>query len=245
MCTLTIFPQLQGFVVTMNRDEVRHRQEAGLKQSQTDDVSFVYPVDAEAGGSWIGMNDQGVAMALLNRYQAPTINNAKTRGAIIPSILPHSPVRAVEALKSLDPSAYNPFDCLLVTPQGCFHYSWNRDTVNWRQCDVDGGFMMTSSSERWHEVRDYREKQFNQWRGQGAGVDASAISQFHLAQNKTMASSATLVNREFVHTKSVVQIVVDNRAVTLDYFDQHQLVPNVSLDMLTPTDSVNFPLSNK
>lgn len=241
MCTLTVIPDQHGYVVTMNRDEYRTRQEAGLRTQHANGINYAYPVDAQAGGSWIGMNDHGVTMALLNRYQAPTIENAKTRGAIIPSILPHEPNDAVLALKSLDPSYYNPFDCVLISTEGCFHFSWNSQQVSWQQCDITNGLMMTSSSERLDEVRDYREQQFDRLRIKN--LDVSNINLFHLSQPETMASSAMFMARELTHTKSVVQIAVNKSCASLDYYNQQQLKPNVELSVLAPSERVSMPLN--
>ena len=71
----------------MNRDESRARHEAGIKAREASKVNLLFPVDGLAGGTWFGINDSGVVMALLNRYQAQHVRNPITRGKIIPNCL--------------------------------------------------------------------------------------------------------------------------------------------------------------
>ena len=78
MCTLTVYSGKKRCVVTMNRDELRTRKEAGVLHSKSiNDIRFFHPVDLVSGGTWFGVNNQGVILALLNRYQAPQTKEAK------------------------------------------------------------------------------------------------------------------------------------------------------------------------
>jgi len=94
MCTLAFWPANdQGrFFLLMNRDEAVAR--APATEVATFDASGMrgaYPLDPEGGGTWIGVNARGLALALLNEnpegWVEPVGRVFTTRGAFIPELL--------------------------------------------------------------------------------------------------------------------------------------------------------------
>jgi hypothetical protein len=72
--------------------------------------------DLLAGGSWLGVNDWGVAAAVLNRHgslgPAP---GQRSRGELVLEALDHpDAVAAAEALSHLDPRAYRTFNLIVA-----------------------------------------------------------------------------------------------------------------------------------
>ena len=114
----------------MNRDEQRTRAPA-LPPSTTmcGGNRSLYPREA-GGGTWIGVNDQGMALALVNWYSASRQRGpgAPTRGAIIPSLLRWSSGRAVrEHLGKMALDDYSPFRLLAVLPLSRELCQWGWD----------------------------------------------------------------------------------------------------------------------
>src|SRR5579875_3283713 len=73
-------------------------------------------LDLLAGGSWIGLNDWGVAAAILNRRgslgPAPGF---RSRGELVLEALDHSDAAtAAAALSALDPAAYRSFNLIIA-----------------------------------------------------------------------------------------------------------------------------------
>ena len=72
MCTLTLAWQTFAdapVVVAANRDEALDRpSEPPARVPAGDGPGFVAPRDAEAGGTWIGVNDAGVFVGITNRW---------------------------------------------------------------------------------------------------------------------------------------------------------------------------------
>ena len=69
MCTLTWFRHEAGYELFFNRDERHERAAAtGLRRGSSGGVGYLAPLDGEAGGTWLGVNEWGVTIALLNRY---------------------------------------------------------------------------------------------------------------------------------------------------------------------------------
>jgi hypothetical protein len=123
MCTVSVLPcRLGGEEVVRlacNRDEKRSRPAAlpprlfwtGARQA-------VWPTDAGAGGTWIGVNDAGLVLTVLN-VSRPSGNRVsrpdQSRGAIVPELLScGSLASALRQAATLEPARYAPFRLVLV-----------------------------------------------------------------------------------------------------------------------------------
>src|SRR5258708_172671 len=87
MCTVTYIPARDGFFLTSNRDENSGRPPAVppfLYPMKTG--SILFPRDAQAGGSWFAVHENGNALVLLNgaltRHQ-PAPPYRRSRGLIL------------------------------------------------------------------------------------------------------------------------------------------------------------------
>ncbi|MEW6210369.1 MAG: NRDE family protein [Acidobacteriota bacterium] len=71
MCTISWLRRDDGFDLMCNRDERHSRKRAfAPAMDRLRGVSFISPKDGDHGGTWIGVNQFGVALCLLNRYEA-------------------------------------------------------------------------------------------------------------------------------------------------------------------------------
>lgn len=92
MCTLTVVPLPGGRVrLAFNRDERRTRP-AGRSPARRrfGGREAVLPTDPASGGTWLAVNDAGLALALLNvNRPAPGAGRAarRSRGEVIPALL--------------------------------------------------------------------------------------------------------------------------------------------------------------
>src|SRR5205085_949351 len=92
MCTLTVVPLPDGTVrLAFNRDERRTRP-AGLPPVRRlfGPRQAVLPTDPASGGTWLAVNDAGLALAILNatpERPPATAGGNRSRGAIIPALL--------------------------------------------------------------------------------------------------------------------------------------------------------------
>ena len=68
MCTLTIVPHEDGFQLGCNRDERLSRVPAMPPRVHlVGEVVAAFPTDAQGGGTWIGVNEHGLTIGILNR----------------------------------------------------------------------------------------------------------------------------------------------------------------------------------
>lgn len=87
MCTVIVAATRSGLVVAGNRDERIDRAPARPPlQTERDGVAVLAPVDGEQGGAWTAVNSAGLAISLLNNYQAAsqaTVGEPVSRGHIV------------------------------------------------------------------------------------------------------------------------------------------------------------------
>jgi hypothetical protein len=107
--------------VACNRDERRSRPAAlGPRRYRLRLRMAVFPTDPQSGGTWIGANDAGLALALLNRTErpsaGPTLHQRPqySRGLVIPPLLEFESLQKVLSLvQTLNPGLFAPF-CLVI-----------------------------------------------------------------------------------------------------------------------------------
>src|SRR5439155_12508938 len=125
MCTLVILRRPDHrwpVLIGANRDEMIDRPWEPPGRHWPDRPEVAAGLDALAGGSWLGVNDWGVAAAVLNRHgslgPAP---GARSRGELVLEALDHADaVAAAEALSHLDPAAYRSFNLIVADNRDAF-----------------------------------------------------------------------------------------------------------------------------
>jgi hypothetical protein len=118
MCTVSIVPATDGCRVVCNRDERSTRPVARPPRAWPTEASWAtYPLDPVSGGTWIGVNDDGLVVALLNQAAArdePRLS-PPSRGSIVPTLLGCvSIAQAVNAYHALDVRRFEPFRIVMV-----------------------------------------------------------------------------------------------------------------------------------
>lgn len=99
MCTVSFLPHSRGFYLGMNRDELLTRPAAHPPRLIAHKgVTAIHPGEPE-GGTWIGISEHGICLALVNWHAVPQVAAGKlvSRGIIIPRLLP---TRSLEELRS-------------------------------------------------------------------------------------------------------------------------------------------------
>jgi Transport and Golgi organisation 2 len=125
MCTVSIVPFESGFRVACNRDERRTRPNALRPSIHTGPATTsIWPVDPVSGGTWIGVNDAGLVLVVLNRTHSGSrlaTSPLLSRGTIVPQLLQTETVQAaIEAATRLDASRFEPYTLLaLQRAQAC------------------------------------------------------------------------------------------------------------------------------
>ena len=125
MCTLVLLRRPGSpwpLLLAANRDELRSRASLAPGRHWPDRPHVRAGLDLLGRGSWLGVNDDGVAAAVLNRRG--TLGPApgkRSRGELVLEALDHAEAQvAAEALSALDPDAYRPFNLLVADAAEAF-----------------------------------------------------------------------------------------------------------------------------
>jgi Transport and Golgi organisation 2 len=125
MCTVVLLRRPQApwpLLLAANRDELRSRPWRPPARHWPDRPDVVAGLDVLAGGSWLGVNDDGVVAAVLNRVGSlgPAAGK-RSRGELVLEALDHADAAAAaKALADLDPDAYRPFNLVIADAKDAF-----------------------------------------------------------------------------------------------------------------------------
>ena len=125
MCTLVLLRRPGNgwpLILGANRDEMHDRPWTAPGRHWPDRPEVVAGRDDLAGGSWLGLNDEGVVAAILNRRgtlgPAPGL---RSRGELVLDALDHADARdAADALAALDARAFRPFNLVVADDRDAF-----------------------------------------------------------------------------------------------------------------------------
>jgi transport and Golgi organization protein 2 len=151
MCTVSIVPLARGFRVSCNRDELRTRPRASGPVIHADaGMTSIWPVDPVSAGTWIGVNDAGVVLVLLNRSDRLTrqmTSATESRGTIIPRLIHQVTVQKVlEAALRLDQFRFAPFTLVALHGGLGLSLTMNATRRILRSHDLSRPHLFTSSS---------------------------------------------------------------------------------------------------
>ncbi len=130
MCTLVILRRpghAWPLLFAANRDEMLDRPWQPPERHWPDRPEVVAGRDELAGGTWLGVNDHGIAAAVLNRLGSlgPSTDK-RSRGELVLEALDHADAAAAaEALAKLNGSAYRSFNLVIADNRDAY---WVRST---------------------------------------------------------------------------------------------------------------------
>ena len=125
MCTLILLSRPGHdwpLLLAANRDEMADRPSKPPGRHWADRDHVVAGLDMLAGGSWLGVNDQGVVAGLLNRRNSLGPDETKrSRGELVLEALDHADAAsAASFLEDLRPEAYRPFNLIIADDRDRF-----------------------------------------------------------------------------------------------------------------------------
>ncbi len=169
MCTLSVVPLAPDVVrLAFNRDESRTRP-AGLppRVHRFGPRTAALPTDPTSGGTWLAVNDAGLALAVLNVNLPDRDRNAPrppcSRGTVIPALLEcESPSAALAACERFTYCDFAPFRLVLVGQGVVADVRWDGREPMVMSRLVSGPQMFTSSGLGDHLVEGARRELFDE-----------------------------------------------------------------------------------
>lgn len=219
MCTASWRHAADGFELHFNRDEsVRRGRARPPEPLEVEGVRALAPIDADAGGTWLGVNEHGLAVALLNAWDLrDDPREPRSRGLLVRDLLAAADVRgAVARLAREDLARYRGFTLLFLAPGGAAGVRhWDGRALG----ELPPERPLASSSLDGGRARNERRALFARLAGDGPEPSREALERFHASHEPERGPWSPCMHRLEAATVSASQVRVDARAVGLRYAD--------------------------
>ena len=222
MCTVSWLHHGSGYQLFCNRDERLSRARAsGPEITQRDGVRFLSPTDLAAGGTWIGTNEFGVSLCLLNGSPKGADcgeRQYKSRGLLLPELLTAaSLVEASERVWNFDLLSLSPFTLAALEPgQHTAMIEWNG-----REKAVlpygDPYMPLASSSLDPEGVQTKRRDEFHRRLNSAGALDSDLLLTFHMSHGAEPDAYSPCMHRPDAETVSFSWVKVTDSEIRFSY----------------------------
>ncbi|GAA3609674.1 NRDE family protein [Flavivirga amylovorans] len=220
MCTVTIIPKANnGFVLTSNRDEAPNRISIEPDFYITNGVKTLYPKDRLAGGTWIGLSEKNRVVCVLNgafKIHERKSSYRKSRGVLAKDLMIANNIEdAVEIYNFQD---IEPFTIVIIdwnTSLKFYELVW--DGVNKHFKQLPNEPKIWSSSTLYNEAMKRERLSWFESFKKDHVLDAVSLSKFHRTAGMDNEDFGVIMNRGFVKTTSITQVVKEEDTVTMQY----------------------------
>jgi len=229
MCTLTWLYDQHGLRIYFNRDEKRTRLPATPPVIQIiRGVRVLAPIDGNAGGTWLAVNEFGLAVAVLNYYEAEASAPAgsgdfNSRGQLVLDLAAsRDGHEAIDQLHHLDHRAYRPYILALFTPdQAGLMARWNGRQFS--EIDLNRQPLpVTTSSFRTEEVLNARKKLFQEMLAGKNGITDDLLLNYHRSRSELGGAHSVTMSRPDACTVSFNAVTIGNSDVSFLYEERDQ-----------------------
>lgn len=231
MCTVTLVPKAgakHAFRMACSRDENHRRADAQVPiqpapNPHAEERLALMPIDPSSGGTWVAVNDAGLALTLLNdNLPDPPVGRGCSRGTVIPMLTQAATIQeAVTLAKQIQRDRMMPFR--LVICDGQTLLLWRSietidqaDVTPWTRTPT----MFTSSGLGDHLVQGPRQTLFDQWFDNDPSTHLERQRDFHRHQWPGKEHLSVNMYRKDARTVSYTVVDVESAIATLQYYAQ-------------------------
>lgn len=222
MCTVSWIHREDGYLLLFNRDELRTRKPASAPRiEQRNGVPFIAPLDGDHGGSWIAVNQFGLSLCLLNRFDdspGEIIRDYKSRGLLLHELIDCSNLKMVsDRVVDAKCLRFRPFTLVtLVAGQPSLLIDWTgSETIT--KNHAESHMPITSSSLREGNVVLERKGQFQEMVLERSRVDEDLLFQFHRSHLPERGPASVCMHRPDARTVSMSTVIVTQKAIEFVY----------------------------
>jgi hypothetical protein len=195
MCTVVFIPKGDKYFFASLRDESPSRPKAVVPDIYKDGDSVILsPIDAMAGGTWLGLTASGSVIILLNggfeKHERKT-NYRKSRGLIVTELLASN--LPVVNWNLMDMQDVEPYTLVVWNEGNLFQLVWDGEHKHGTLLKSDQPYIWSSSTLYDQQARMHRSELFQQWIGMNTPV--SSLSVFNFFKSYTDSENGFLMNR--------------------------------------------------
>lgn len=225
MCTVTFIPKPNnGFILTSNRDEAPGRETISPKIYNEEGVQLLYPKDALAGGTWIGVSEMKRVVSLMNGGFVAHKRNPpyrKSRGVVVKDFLKAKGIKT--EVENYNFHGIEPFTVIVVEYRQdiqLLQLVW--DGLDFHFSEEPLAPKIWSSSPLYPEdLKKKREQWFSEFLFEKVRPSEKELLDFHTTAGEGDLKSNLIMDRKVVKTKSITQIVKNSETVKMHYKDLH------------------------
>lgn len=227
MCTLSWLQDRERFELFFNRDERRTRKPALPPERRFHaGTRFLAPLDGDFGGSWIGVNEFGLLLCLLNgdsprdRDDDEPPAGFTSRGLLLTALIDsRSADQTVRRLARLEHSRFRSFVlAAFEPPEAAALARWDRSDLRVTSGGLDVvPTPLISSSFCSEEVRCSRVRLFERMRRAAGEESPSVHLDFHASHEPQKGPYSVCMHRTDARTVSFSRIVVGPESIRFHY----------------------------
>lgn len=224
MCTVTLTPlpnDEKGFVLTSNRDEAPGRETLPPDFYFEEGRKMLFPKDVVAGGTWLGISSAKRVICLLNggfkkHFRKPPYR--LSRGVVVKHLLAAEDFP--KEVEKYDFSGVEPFTIVAVDWQEklkFFELVWDDEKSHFKELKLQPQ-IWSSSPLYSEEMKQLRMEWFSNFR-RDEEVTPEALLKFHSSAGIGDKNVDVVMDRGFVKTRSISQIIHLNGQIEFYYHD--------------------------
>jgi hypothetical protein len=210
MCTVSWSQSSDGgYQLFCNRDEKRTRKAAIAPQLRTTGgTRFIAPLDGNFGGTWIGVNEYGVAVCLLNRYDRAAPGQVSRGLLVIDLLSSRSAAEAIQSAATRDLPQFSPFNLVALEPALPAALCVWDGKLSRVFLDAGAFLPLASSSRDQHGAEQARRRAFK---------EAESLEHFHRDHLDGPSAYSPCMHREDAETVSFSLVNVGPSEISLSY----------------------------
>ncbi len=237
MCTVTLIPtQENNFILTSNRDEVVNRKTLLPEFYKINETRMLFPKDAVAGGTWIGVSDKNTMICLLNggfEIHERQVSYRQSRGVVVKDLLQADDLE--KAITNYDCKGIEPFTIVAANWGSdllLFELVWDGKQKHLRSLEKKT-HIWSSSTLYTKEMKNMRQEWFNTFKDENMLAPDSLLD-FHKNAGIGDKDVDLQIDRDFLKTISITQIVKNEEELTMRYENlQNKEVNTVIFEAIT------------
>lgn len=180
MCTVVFIPNKNKYFFASLRDENPLRARAFAPAiNTTDSVQYLAPIDALAGGTWIGANQLGNIIILLNggfeNHERKT-SYKKSRGLIVKELMGCK--KPVEDWSLMNLTNIEPFTLIIWSQAKLYQLVWDEENKSQTELNANSPHIFSSSTLYDQVAKTNRKTLFENWIIKEPQIDKSSVLGF-------------------------------------------------------------------
>lgn len=220
MCTVSWLVQPGGYDLFFNRDELVTRvREEPPALDRHDGLAWIAPRDGSGGGTWLGVNEGGITVCLLNDYETPwrqpTLGTVFSRGQVtLAGLTATTLTRLHEKVLRAPLDRTPPFQLLALSPVERPRL-WRWNGAHLRTVEPEMPFLSSSSVQTEQIVTARRSRFRSLWNR--SIVRTATLAAFHREHTPGRGAQSVLMRRPDASTRSIIHVSVREGRARLSY----------------------------